>query len=542
MNLEEKNFIKHKKTNSVKRVNFPVFRRLKIMDNKMLEDIKFLINILLVFILFLFISYFIPLTGDDWTNASFQTNNIFKIIKIAFDKYFIHEGRVASRVFVLFFCNTKWIWNFANAFMVSTVCFIATKLVNSKRPNFISLLFILSILFVENTMFTQTYLWVTGNMTYYLPMFLVLIYLYLIDKVWKNNFTFNKVQILIIILLNILIPTMVEHISVTLVVTNIFLIIYSYLKQKKPNYLFLITTIISITGFLIIYLSPGAMIRAAELEFSNYSIFKKISINIPNFINYTYIQNPMLMLLLIVLFSTIIYRYNINKFYKFSLIFVSTIIPFLTFLYKCLGLIANKSSKAIYYIIDKIAFVMNINNNLIIIFWLLITIALLIINIFCLKKFRSYKSLFIFIVGIIANIAMLLSPIWGGRTALFTLVFLYIDILMILEFLELKINYKLITKFLYLIFFIYIIILLVLYHSVHLQKLERERSIKAQLSNNLEAISIERFPDNILWNSNAYNKFHEGSLRKYYNIPKNVVINREKVYYKYKLIYYKLFS
>ena len=50
-----------------------------------------------------------------------------------------------------------------------------------------------------------------------------------------NNFTFNKVQILVIILLNILIPTMVEHISVALVVANIFLLIYSYLKQKKIN-------------------------------------------------------------------------------------------------------------------------------------------------------------------------------------------------------------------------------------------------------------------------------------------------------------------
>ena len=35
-NIEE-NLIKHKKINSVKRVNAPIFRRLKIMDNEMLE-------------------------------------------------------------------------------------------------------------------------------------------------------------------------------------------------------------------------------------------------------------------------------------------------------------------------------------------------------------------------------------------------------------------------------------------------------------------------------------------------------------------------
>lgn len=38
-NIEE-NLIKHKKTASVQRVNVPIFKRLKVMDKDMLEELK----------------------------------------------------------------------------------------------------------------------------------------------------------------------------------------------------------------------------------------------------------------------------------------------------------------------------------------------------------------------------------------------------------------------------------------------------------------------------------------------------------------------
>ena len=46
-----------------------------------------------------------------------------------------------------------------------------------------------------------------------------------------------------------------------------------------------------------------------------------------------------------------------------------------------------------------------------------------------------------------------------------------------------------------------------------------------------DIISIERFPDDILWNSNAYNEFHEVVFKKYYNIPENKEIVRNKIFY-----------
>ena len=103
------------------------------INNFIINNKTIIFNSVLLFFVFLFISYFIPLTGDDWTNANFNTNNIFKIINIAWDKYFLHEGRFASRIFVVFFTNTKWLWNIVNAAMISGIYFFSMKIIKPKN-------------------------------------------------------------------------------------------------------------------------------------------------------------------------------------------------------------------------------------------------------------------------------------------------------------------------------------------------------------------------------------------------------------------------
>lgn len=492
------------------------------------------INTLIIFFSFLLISFFVPLTGDDWTNANFQTNNIFEIINIAYDKYFLHEGRFMSRIFVLFFTNTKWLWNILNAIMVSVIYNISVKIIKPRHLTFVSLLYACSMIMVENTAFTQSYLWITGNMTYYLPMFLFLIYIYLIKKIFDNKFKFNKFVIIISIILNILIPTMVEHISVALVCANILLLLYSSINEKKLNKMFCINSIISIIGFLIIYLSPGARIRARETAFYTYSLIQKIQENIPNFVNYTYVSNTVLLILLLALVLLFINK-HIKGIKKFLIIVLISIIPTLTIIYRLLGLLPCHSNK-ISYILSKISVVSNPNHIFIIVFWIFISLMLLYINLIHIRDTRNYKAMFFFTIGMIANLAMLLSPIWGGRTSLFTVIMLTINILILIDNYNLNIK-KPLNIFLYTIFIIYITTLLVLYSSVYRQQKFREESISKQINSGSNVITIERFPENILWNSNAWNEFHENSFKEYYGINSDVEINRIRVDYKYQLIY-----
>ena len=91
--------------------------------------------------------------------------------------------------------------------------------------------------------------------------------------------------------------------------------------------------------------------------------------------------------------------------------------------------------------------------------------------------------------------------------------------------------------FLYIIFISYITILLVLYSSVYRQQNFREKSISKQVDSEINIITIERFPEDVLWNSNAWNKFHENSFKTYYGINSDAEINRIRVDYKYRLLY-----
>ena len=499
-----------------------------------IKNNKILFCTLLVFISFLLISYFVPLTGDDWTNANFRTNNIINIIALAYDKYFMHEGRFMSRIFVMLFTNTKWIWNISNALMISIVYYISIKLIKPKNILFTSSIYLLSMFLIENTAFTQSYLWVTGNATYFLPLFLFLLYIYLIRKVFDNQFNFDKRVIIISIIINLLVPTMVEHISVALVCANILLLLYSKIKNKIFNKLFIVNSVISIIGFLIIYLSPGAHARANEMAFSHYSLIKKVLVNIPNFINFTFISNTILIILLSMLIVLFINKHSkgIKKIIAISLI---SIIPILTIINNLLSLIYERSSKA-RFISDKISYFVNPNNIVTILFWFFIIIVLIIINIDHIKKTDNYKAIFFFIVGLIANIAMLLSPIWGGRTALFTIILLTINILILFEDYNFKIS-KLLSITISICSVSYLLLLIILYNSVYRQQKNREEMIKEQLDSKNEVITIERFPEDVLWNSNAWNEFHENSFKKYYGIPSDTKIERIKIRYKYYIWY-----
>lgn len=504
-------------TNIKKKINNPIF-----------------INTLIIFFSFLLISFFVPLTGDDWTNANFHTNNILKIISIAYDKYFLYEGRFMSRIFVLFFTNTKYLWNIFNAIMVSVFYNFSMKIIKPKHLTFISLLYVFSMIMVENTVFTQSYLWVTGNMTYYLPMFLFLMYIYSIKKIFDNEFKFNKFVIIISIILNILIPTMVEHVSVALVCANILLLLYSSINEKKLNKLFFVNSIISIIGFLIIYLSPGAKIRTQTTLFYNYSLMHKIQENIPNFVNYTYVSNTVLLILLLMLIVLFINK-HIKGIKKIVTIVVLSIVPVLTIIYRLLGLLSCYSNK-INYILSKLSFLSNSNSIFIIVFWILISLLLIYINLIYIRDTKNYKAFFFFTIGMIANLSMLLSPIWGGRTSLFTIIMLSISLLILVDNYNFNIK-KQLNIFLYIIFISHITILLVLYSSVYRQQNFREKSISKQVNSEINIITIERFPEDVLWNSNAWNKFHENSFKTYYGINSDAEINRTRVDYKYRLLY-----
>ena len=206
-------------------------------------------------------------------------------------------------------------------------------------------------------------------------------------------------------------------------------------------------------------------------------------------------------------------------------------------IYKLLSNIQINSSK-LRFILSKLLWTQNANNIVIIVFWFFITLVLFYINIKYIKEKNNYKAMLFYLVGIVANLSMLLSPIWGGRTTLFTVIMLSINLLILID--NYNIKYKnIITILLYSYLIYHIIILLITYNSVFKQQKDREVAINRGIKNEDKVIDIGRFPDNLLWNSNAWNKFHEEQFKKYYGIDDDIVIERSIVKYERNIFYKK---
>lgn len=490
---------------------------------------------IILFILFALLNYFIPLAGDDWGNAVTNVTSIPQAISLAIDRFFTHEGRFISRVFIFLFSPNKFLWNFFCAGLVVITFILINKLVNNKSNKFILFLTFTFFIFLENEVLKQVVFWLTGNLTYMLPAVLSLIFLYINRKILDNDFKISKFKFIISLILLALTSMMVEPISAAMVFATFILFLYTSLKAKKFDIKRFSYFVIITIGFILMIFSPGASMRLDTTSFSNMGIIDKIITNIPNFVNYTYITNSVL----IILMSLSIYLILKNNKVRFSRVFNILLFIFIGF-----TVLINFYKFAQHYfytnisMLNKLLFFGNSNNILIIIIWLLFTLLFIYLILKYITGKEKIKILFYAIIGYSANIAMMISPIWGGRTAFFTILMLFIACMFIFSYYKYDPFNNKIFKYLSLIFtFVFITFMLVLYHSVYLQNLDREKSIYKQIKENKKEIEYYDIPFYAVHNPNASTEFHQGTFKQYYGINQDIKLKRITCNYKYHLIY-----
>jgi hypothetical protein len=405
---------------------------------------------------------------------------------------------------------------------------IINKIIKPKNKILIATLLFLGIILVDTSIFTQGYVWLAGNITYIFPLFLIIIYLYFNNYIFDKAKTFNTKQIIFFTILNFLSTMFVENASIIFISINLIFLLYYYFKYHKINNLFLYSLIASIIGFSLMYFSPGTHNRMLtdNKDFFEKNIFEKIAWNIPNFINYTFVNNIFMLILLIIPMNYLIINKIKNKIYKYCFLILTNCLVLLTIIAKVLSEI---NSYSISFIID--------GNYLIVLAWILfmtLLIYLVIIN-----KNNRDKILLYLSLGLINNLAMMLSPIWDGRTALITVFMFYIAGLILFNGINIKAKLsKYINIVLTWILSLIIIIYLILYNSVRLQSIDRDLSIKKQLSIKSKVIEIDAFPKYVMWDANPLDEYHLEVFKDYYHINQDVEIIIKPYNYKY-LIFYK---
>lgn len=472
---------------------------------------------LLIFIFCLIIFCLSPISGDDWGNFLVGREGIRRSLGVALGMYFDWEGRIVSRVFINILTYHKWLWNIVNAFLISLFVFIVEKFM-TKKKRFIFPLIILIIFGMNPYTFSEVITWLAGNMTYFFIVPVILFYFYYLI----NNDKYNKWFVFIFSLINLFGTMFVENMALVLVIGNILLIIYKYIKHKKIDKRLILYLILSVSSTLVMLLSPGTRYRNSieNIQFNKLGFFEKIVYNIPNFIYYTFCINSY-MLILMSLSNYLLIKENIkNKKLKYFLIIFMLVVPLLTIG----GYIFNNT---------KLAFLIDSKNIILIIYWLLyLGCSFVLIYI---DERKDVKLSVLFLIGLVSNVVMLISPTWGFRTSFFTyVVFSVVSLIVIDKYLKDN-KYGKFGCYCLLIFSC--LFYLVFYINIYRCQINLEKSIERQLSENKDIIYIEKFPSFANCNINPGDSFHISKFKLYYDIPDDKEIILVDGDWKYLILY-----
>lgn len=473
-----------------------------------------------VFLFSMILLCLVPIAGDDWGNYLAGKNGFIYAFTHAYELYFTWEGRFVSRVLVTIFAQYKWLWNVINSLLITWTIYMCMKFVGEKPKKVIFPLMCLVFLGMNLFTFSQIIPWITGNITYFVVVPILLWYFYYLI----NNDEYSNWRMGLFILINVLCTMFIENMAAVLVGGNILVLIYKYFKNKKIDKRVIVYIIISSLSMLVMMISPGTALRSKteNVVFNELNLLGKIEYNLPNFVNYTFISNPFLLMLLAISSWFIIRKSFKNKWIRILMSIFMISGPVVGIILYPISLFATKT----LFLVDP-------TKVYVIIYWLvyLISFAYLL----WVHNKSELVNIFLLLLGLCSNGAMMLSPTWGYRTSFFTyLMFCIVALRIINVYIKER---KMVEYFSYTLLGCGCLFYLVFYINVSRCQIDLEISIKKQLNDNSEIVYINSFPSFVNCNINPTNDYHMSSFKKYYGIAdeKSVVIKNSN--WKYGIFY-----
>ena len=471
-----------------------------------------------IFVLFLFayISYKTPLCGDDWGYA--LNGSLGTPIKTALEFYQTWSGRFFSELWGMIVPSHKWIWNIVNPLLFCGIFVCIYKLAHINKKYITAPLLIMAMMLsVDDNLRMETYSWIMGT-TYIIPLFLSLLYFLLIDQMMRNDLYDEKFKVLAY-LVNIplfIIGLMMENIAATMIVGEVVLIIYAYFVKKKSLKYLIINLIVSIASFTIMRLSPGSSARllSEHAVWNNMTLFEKIANAYPNFLEMTFINNNYAIALFsMCLILLIVHSKNkVSLFYKVVCILVLVLGIFTVFSF-VLGDTAFCDSNSLYSYIFWPIYIVN---------------AFVSIYVFTNKDYLTNKALFLLMIAGCNALVMLYSPIYGSRSAVYTVYYLIVVSVMLF-------NETIICRYKKTILFTCMILFLIIigdrtheyiykYRLVGLKQQERLEIIKYYKDHpEVEEAWIPRFPVYSIHGGDVEigDTYHFETFKEYYGLPQS---------------------
>lgn len=483
----------------------------------------YLLGLLLIALIFIYITYVTPLAGDDWGYAlNGSKGNPFKL---ALEFYNSWSGRFFSEFWGFLVAPRKWLWNILNPLLFVCIYFCLYKLGHTKTKPVLSTLLILAMMLsVHAYLRMQTYTWIMGT-TYVVPLALSLVYFciynyslsgYLIDKRKKTWMVLSNVLVFIIGL-------MMENIAATMIVAIAVLCIYSWFEKKDIFVYLVINLVVSIIAFAIMRLSPGSTYRLLRdsAKWASMSVFEKLVNGYPTFIKQSFLNNKYAIALFsIVLALNLFSNKKVSKTYKWIGIIILA-----------LGTINVFSS----IVLSKLTFLYTEDSLYSLIFWPIYVLnAFLSIQLTLDEDDYRLKALFFLMVGGCSALVMIFSPIYGERSSLYLVYYLILTSLVVLN------NFS--TKKMYEAVLFFILLFITVYRSVDIIKryrlvaqanVVREAEIQYYIDHPSEKEAwITRYPIDTIHSIDieSTDTYHLETFKTYFGLPQDA----DKIIFYYK--------
>lgn len=478
-------------------------------------------RLFLFFMIVLFILTLAPITGDDWGNfVTNPTGNILSSIKLAYGMYFTWEGRIVSRILIYVLTAHKILWNVITAISLTSIYFIGLKLLGkNSNPSSQNILFI-GLLLLNCNMFAQGYNWVAGSITYLYPTAIFIMYFYYI---FKKKADLNKLHIILLSLVNIVVPMFVENIGCAFVIGNVLLLGYFFYITKKVNYNMILFCILSGVSILVMLLSPGSALRVAgSSSLYEISIFYGLAVNFYEFIKYSFLFNPVLILLMsIPVAYTLFNKLPIkSRKTRMILIIMWLIIPVLTMIENLTLIMPFRTGIDIN---------LGMFSKYLVLFWITF-ICLFVYSVYFIYRNNKAKRdhlLILYVASLSSSLIMIFTSNWGERIVLLSvLVSIIISINMIDEFIP---NIKFIRILTWILLFgTMLCYSLIMICAGKINK-ERIEYINTQASQGVKELVVYYNPIRIIWNPNIPDDYFIVTYKEYLGFDDSYSFNVTKL-------------
>ncbi len=372
------------------------------------------------FVFFWLISRWMPVAGDDWGYA--YTGMTQNPLTSAAVNYMTWSGRFLSELWGFVVAPHKGWWNLLNPLLFTGILAGMVRLVKKAGAETllpVILPAIALILTVPEGVRMETYTWIMGT-TYVIPLFLFTVYINLLRD-WLYDGEMNGLRMGLMVLCSAAVPLYMENAAALLVGADLLVLIWLWFNNKAAIKRMLVLTVIGTVGLILIRFSPGAMARMARdhASFNQLSLFAKIGVNWFAFIDYTFMRDYWLTRILCAVMILRVLRDRTAGRTRF--------VPVLLCLIFAYGIVQSYAwtvckylDLQLFYVLADISLPHSLTINTI--GYMGITAAVLYtVFVYEPDKKKKWLMIFLYLCAMGANAVMLISPIFGARSSLYTL-------------------------------------------------------------------------------------------------------------------------